>query len=278
MCKCHYIFWLTSSFVIQSPNLTGGGSGSSVCKYRGDHEAKVYNACVADVLSDIKAQATTKAPRDDSPRLPSAIGQLPTGVRIAGQEASTPPTTDEYGFKVPPMMPEYNPEPVIAVGGGQQPPELAAKDEEIEPASTNDVVVKPRIMSDSDGSAPPPVGQHSFSWSPINVNRNSDFGFNAPPLSNGDVAPPLMPKDTRLDNKNEESPPPPLVVVDNHSNRDDQPYPVPEMGSMDSPPLPAALLRMLNDGVLPVNSKKESVAPPTPDMRTPAFPKGFPRP
>lgn len=256
ICKCHYVFWLTSS--VLSPTPVGGGQPAPrpVCKYKTDIGGKDFNDCMMSNSFDGKHDSTTKAPSIGNSVLSDGNLQTPR-VRIGNQpDEVTYPVTDENGFKVPPLMLQ---------GGNQQPRELAEKD--ALPAANNNVRIDPRRQSDSDETP----------------HLSSDNSFptpGAPPLPFNDIAPPIWTKETRIENNRVETSPLPPKSDDQRNdngstnNEENLPYPVPKMGSMDAPPMPPALLRMLMSGLLPVDSKKESVAPPTPDMRTPPLPNG----
>lgn len=262
MCSKYHIFWLTSAQTV--PSLQDGSNKpqQSSCKLRRALNSPGYKGNVESLKSNVAGfDDSTPNPLPD-PVNPSEIVFNQVKPLVSGdsftqrtlirsqQDSSTDglPATDSNGFFIPPMIHSV------------KDPEGRNADSE-----SNGPFAENFVNKGTDLIAPPlmPNGEELSEEKRENIdapplvyeNKNNDL----PPIPIVSDKPPLVPRIESSKNDSSAQPP--------------QPYPVPKMGSMNAPPLPLALRRMLNNNSNMVNSKA-TVAPPTPDMRTPALPKG----
>lgn len=265
MCKRLYIFWLTK-LALEPPKSDPEWSPKpGVCAFSDAPPGARYDAEYMP-FGNPTENDSGRSFDDSGPHVNPSPVNTPVRPLVPGSlpvsRDQDQPVTDAFGLLVPPLMPnsgKSNNSVNVRVAAGRDLPPMDGH------GSKDGEMLAPPLMSakTEEPIAPPLMGQSSLSPPAMNIDQES---LENPGSGNkvGSLSLPAYPSpnegglETHANN--------------NSGNKDQPPYPVPEMGSMDAPPFPPALLRFLNNNGHLVNAQG-TIAPPTPDMRTPPPPK-----
>lgn len=265
MCKRLYIFWLTK--VALEPPKSGDDPERSpkpnVCAFSDAPPGARFDAEYMP-FGDPTENDSGRSFDDGGPHVNPNPVNTPVRPLVPGSlpvsRDPDQPVTDAFGLLVPPLMPgsgKSNNSVNVRVAAGRDLPPMLSPEMGGHGSKDGEMLAPPLMSGKTDEPlAPPLMGQSSSAPPAMNIEQNPLEN----PGSENKVGPLSLPAYPSPNGNN------------NSGNKDQPSYPVPEMGSMDAPPFPPALLRFLNNN-RPLVNAQGTIAPPTPDMRTPPPPK-----